>query len=93
MTISKRVRAAFVEHPASVGETYWQHARHSVQFGLAMLRGACAAFIHAALPFLCTTTGSRIIGRLHDRMITNRIRLKVPTQGNGACETYLAEHI
>jgi hypothetical protein len=93
MTLTKRILAAFADHPASVGETYWQHARHSAQFGIAMLRGAVAAFIHAVFPALCTTTGSRIIGRLHDRMILNRSRLKSMAREIPADEHYIAEHI
>jgi hypothetical protein len=93
MSLLKHVRAAFTLHPASVGESYWQHARHSVQFGIAMLHGAGAALIHAMFPSLCTTTGSCIIARLHDRMILNRTRLRATAQGSSACESYLAEHI
>lgn len=93
MKIAKRFLTAFTDHPASVGETYVQHARHSVSFGFAMARGAAAAFIHAAVPALCTTTGSRIIARLHDCMILNRSRWKVRTQISPACESHLAEHI
>jgi Family of unknown function (DUF6356) len=93
MTLSKRILAAFADHPASVGETYWQHARHSAQFGLRMLQGAGAAFVHAVFPAICTTTGSRIIGRLHDRMIFNRSRLRSLARETPTVEQYIAEHI
>jgi hypothetical protein len=89
----KALKRFFADHPASVGETYWQHAHHSALFGIAMLRGAGAAFIHAVFPALCTTTGSRIIGRLHDRMILNRSRVKSTARENPAEEHYIAEHI
>ena len=93
MKFYRRIIAAFTAHPSSVGETYCQHARHSFRFGIAMACGAVAASIHAVIPALCTTTGSRIIARLHDRMILNRTRLNVRTQNSPACESYLAEHI
>jgi hypothetical protein len=93
MKIAKRFLAALTEHPASVGETYLQHARHSVRFGIAMACGSLAAFIHAVVPALCTTTGSRIIARLHDRMILKRTRLKAMGQSSAACESHLVEHI
>ena len=93
MSPLKRICAAFTEHPSAVGETYLQHARHSFQFGFAMACGSAAAFIHAVAPALCTSTGSRIIARLHDRMILNRMRLRATAQGNSAGESYLAEHI
>jgi Family of unknown function (DUF6356) len=64
----------FFEHPASVGETYVQHARHAMSFGWSMLKGSGACFIHAAFPWLHTTTGSRAVTRLHDRMVINRRR-------------------
>lgn len=65
----------FREHPASVGETYLEHAAHAASFGAAMLRGALACLLHALIPALCTTTGSQIIAHPHDRMILNRARL------------------
>jgi hypothetical protein len=83
----------FTEHPASVGETYLEHARHATGFGTTMLLGALATFVHALVPALCTTTGSRVVARLHDRMILNRTRLKVRAQSSLACESFLAEHI
>ena len=76
-----------------MGETYLQHAGHSAQFGLWMLLGTSAAFIHTVFPSLCTATGSRIIARLYDRMIINRTRLKANAQSSPSCERYLAEQI
>jgi hypothetical protein len=93
MKIAIRILAAFADHPASVGETHLEHARHSAQFGVAMLLGAGDAFSHALLPALCTTTGSRIIARLHDRMILNRTRLKALARDNHTSDQFLAEHI
>jgi hypothetical protein len=83
----------FIKHPVSIGETYLEHALHSAQFGVAMLRGAGAAFIHAVFPALCTTTGSRIIGRLHNRMVLNRSRLRSTSSDPTADKPFLAEHI
>ena len=39
-----------------------------------MLLGGLACLVHAVLPFLCTSTGSQTIRRLHDRMVVNRVR-------------------
>jgi hypothetical protein len=55
------LRRWFAEHPASVGETYLEHAAHAAAFGADMLGGALASFLHALVPALCTTTGSRIV--------------------------------
>ncbi|NML46981.1 hypothetical protein HHL11_24770 [Ramlibacter sp. G-1-2-2] len=67
---------AFTEHPRSVGESYWEHMGASLSFAGAMLAGAGAAFVHSVFPFLLTSTGSRIITRLHDRMVANRRRVR-----------------
>lgn len=65
----------FTEHPASVGENYWQHLRHAVGFGLRMVVSGLACMLHGVLPFLFVRTGSRQVALLHDRMIVNRSRM------------------
>jgi hypothetical protein len=65
----------FVEHPASVGESYFRHLRNAVGFGFAMIGGGAACLVHAILPFTFVTRGSETIARLHERMITNRTTL------------------
>ena len=81
----------FTEHPKSIGETYFEHAQHAAGFGLSMLLGALASFAHAVVPAVCVTTGSRIVTRLHQRMVLSRVKRTV---GNGTVPlTFLAEHI
>ena len=69
------IQRLFNEHPASVGETYWEHLLRASWFAGKMLMGAGACFIHALLPFLCVKTGSETITQLHTAMVTNRRRL------------------
>lgn len=64
----------FTQHPASVGENYLQHMGSALSFALPLLGAFLACLVHALLPFLFAKTGSRIIVRLHDRMVTNRHR-------------------
>ena len=64
----------FVDHPATVGETYGEHMRQASGFGFAMIGGGLACLVHAVLPFAFVTRGSETIARLYDRMITNRSR-------------------
>ena len=66
------MRVSFTEHPRDVGETYGEHFQVALHFSGAMLRGGLACFIHALLPFCCTTTGSQTIKRLHDEMVMSR---------------------
>jgi hypothetical protein len=83
----------FAQHPAAVGETYFEHAAHATGFGTAMLRGALAAFVHAVFPSICTTTGSRIVIRLHDRMVINRSKNRLDQMRSLDQLDFLAEHI
>jgi hypothetical protein len=54
----------FTTHPASVGETYFEHMRFACRFGGLMLLGGFAAVVHSMFPFLCVTTASRISDEL-----------------------------
>ena len=64
----------FVEHPDSVGESYFEHLCMAFSFSGRMFAGAVACLIHGLIPGLFTSTGSRAIACLHDRMVTNRNR-------------------
>ena len=65
------INRLFLDHPASVDETFFQHFRFALSFaGLLLLAGG-AALVHAFVPALCEKTASTIICRLHNR-ITNR---------------------
>lgn len=68
----------FTEHPDSVGETYFGHMGQALSFAAAMFGGALACCVHAFLPFLFERTASRYIARLHERMVTNRLRKAMP---------------
>lgn len=68
------MKRLFCEHPASVGETYFQHLGSAISFSVSMFAGALCCLIHAVFPFAFQRTGSAIIGDLHDRMIANRAR-------------------
>jgi hypothetical protein len=83
----------FQEHPRSVGETYIEHAIHAARFGLAMWTGSLACFVHAVFPWICTTTGSRTVVRLHDRMVINRSKNRLDEMRSLDPLDSLAEHI
>lgn len=65
------IQRLFLNHPASVDESYLSHARFASGFSGWLLIAGLAAAVHAVLPFLFETTASRIIRRLHAR-IDNR---------------------
>ncbi|MBL4741268.1 MAG: hypothetical protein JKY12_09755 [Sneathiella sp.] len=63
----------FNEHPNSVNETYLEHMHMSSSFGFWLAIAAFCAFVHAILPFVFEKTGSGIIMKLHNRMVSNRV--------------------
>ncbi|WP_294392715.1 DUF6356 family protein [uncultured Sphingomonas sp.] len=62
------IRRLFLDHPASVGESYRAHFKVAARFGGSMLFGAAAAFVHAIIPALCQRTASSTVKRLHGRL-------------------------
>jgi hypothetical protein len=62
----------FVDHPHSVGESYLDHARVAARFGVTLVAAGGACLVHALVPGLFRTTGSRAIERLHGEMIARR---------------------
>jgi hypothetical protein len=60
--------ALFTDHPRSVGETYGEHFIFATRFGLKMIIGGIACFVHGFLPFLCVRTGSRTVLALYGKM-------------------------
>ena len=62
------IRRIFLDHPASVGETYREHALFAASVGWTMFVGSLACFVHALVPALFPTTGSSTIMNLHERV-------------------------
>lgn len=62
----------FLEHPRTVGETYFEHFAVASRFGRAMVAGGTKAIVHAVLPNLFKTAASDTIRRLHDLMVAKR---------------------
>jgi len=65
--MSTRLSNMFIDHPASVGETYFGHMAFAAWFSSRLFMAAFAALIHAFLPFMFKTTASRIIRELYER--------------------------
>ena len=64
----------FKEHPASVGESYVGHLMQATAFGLRMIAAGMACVLHGLFPFLCVTTGSEAMQRLHAEMAARRAK-------------------
>ena len=77
----KSLSRAFTEHPATVGETWSEHALSAWGFAWRLQVAALAALVHAVLPFLCVKSASKLIDSLHSKMVTHRARPgAVPTR-------------
>jgi hypothetical protein len=61
-------RQLFLSHPASVGETYFQHQRMALSFALPLLGAGLAAMAHALVPGFCEHTAGDVIRQLHGRL-------------------------
>ena len=63
------LKRLFTEHPKAVGESYLEHMGVALSFAGPLLAAGLAALVHAVLPFLCVTTASGTVKRLHARMM------------------------
>jgi hypothetical protein len=64
----------FLDHPQSMGETYLEHQRVALSFAFSLLVASLACVVHALVPGLCASTGSRAVTDLNDRLVLNRRR-------------------
>ncbi len=62
------LRAIFLDHPASVDETFAEHFCFALTFSFWLFCAACAALVHAVIPCLFEKTGSNIIRRLYAKI-------------------------
>ena len=72
--MTTRIARLFVEHPASVDETYFGHLAFAAWFSSRLFMAAGAAIVHAFLPFLFETTASRIVRELAERTHNRRAK-------------------
>jgi hypothetical protein len=60
--------SVFLDHPATVNESYFQHMRFALGFAFWLAVAGLAALVHAIIPAACETTASRILRRLVAKM-------------------------
>jgi hypothetical protein len=68
------IERLFLRHPRSVGESYLEHQAVALSFAGELLLAGLVCAIHAAVPALFTTTASRAVERLHQRLVLGRGR-------------------
>lgn len=66
----------FLDHPRSVGESYFEHQRAALGFSAGLFMAAAACLVHGVIPGLFTHTASGKVLQLHNRISVNRARGK-----------------
>ena len=57
----------FLDHPAKVDETFFEHMAFALKFSGLLFLAAGAALVHAIIPCLFERTASNIIAKLYAR--------------------------
>ena len=57
----------FLDHPAKVDETFFEHMAFALKFSGLLFMAAGAALVHAIIPCLFERTASNIIAKLYAR--------------------------
>ncbi len=65
------ISKVFLDHPATVEESYFEHMIFAGRFGATLLAAAAAALVHAVIPALFEKTASNLIRQMYHR-IENR---------------------
>ncbi|MEZ8015102.1 MAG: DUF6356 family protein [Ascidiaceihabitans sp.] len=55
----------FMDHPRSVGESYFEHLLFAGGFALRLLGAGLAALVHALIPCLFEKTASNMIAKMY----------------------------
>ncbi len=61
------ISRVFLDHPAKVDETFFEHMAFALKFSGLLFMAAGAALVHAFVPCLCEKTASGIIAKLYAR--------------------------
>lgn len=62
----------FIDHPRSLGMSWWEHGVGAVRIGASLIGAGAACLVHAIVPGWFTDTAGRTVVRLHDHMQRRR---------------------
>ena len=63
-----RISEKITDHPASVGQTYFEHFKFAVKVSASLFKAFSACLIHAIYPPVHKNTASATIAELHNRI-------------------------
>lgn len=75
-------RKLFIDHPATVDETYGQHFGQALRFSLKLIGAGLACLIHALVPGLFKTTARSTVIELNETLVTHRRQADRPEKNN-----------
>ncbi len=58
------IKKMFLDHPASVDESYFQHFFYAIGYSVRLIAAGVACFIHAFIPGLFSFTASTMIKKI-----------------------------
>ena len=77
-----QITAKFTDHPASVGQTYFEHFKFAINVSKSLLKAFSACLIHAVYPPLHKNTASATIAELHNRIAQRKLSELVDNSDN-----------
>jgi len=81
-SLKHSLQALFLNHPAAVGESYFEHQRVAVAFAGSLALTAAAALLHALVPGLCQHTARDRIETLNKQLQSRSAGLKADKSGS-----------
>ena len=71
----------FVDHPRSLGESYWEHQTNATRFGATLIAAGIACLVHGVVPGFFPRTGSSTVASLYGQMRARaRLAARLPAQ-------------
>jgi len=65
-------RRLFVDHPRSIGMSWWRHGVGAARIGGELIAAGAACLIHAVVPGWFTQTAGKTVTRLHSEMLRRK---------------------
>jgi Family of unknown function (DUF6356) len=72
------LKQIFLDHPAKVEETYFEHMIFAFRFSGRLFRAAFAALVHGVVPCLHETTASSEVLAMNDEIRARRALVAAP---------------
>ncbi|MBT95527.1 MAG: hypothetical protein CL431_06155 [Acidimicrobiaceae bacterium] len=79
-----RITGSFTDHPASVGQSYFDHFKFAVNIAFCLLKACFACLAHAVYPPLFENTASVTIGDLHSRIEQRKTSELIPSSSSSS---------